>query len=188
MLAIHARKIFGYHQWGREIATSSIHYLLCTLWMCLLMLPTEDARQHTALPGKQMYTWDHRAQGTSRGNESQLQPPCPAQRQQLYLCTWMLQSQTYQQHRRPRDPSTLSGQGKYQQLRKPQLLAPLTFLKCRQRRALDTAKRKHCNCKSLLDFGRVWLWCMSPPNILFGDGDSSVLARDVRHYPDRICV
>ncbi|OXB66851.1 hypothetical protein ASZ78_003553 [Callipepla squamata] len=28
----------------------SIHYLLCTLWMCLLMLPTEDAHQHAALP------------------------------------------------------------------------------------------------------------------------------------------
>ncbi|XP_061853660.1 G patch domain-containing protein 2-like isoform X5 [Colius striatus] len=31
-------------------------------------------------PGKQMYTWDSYVQGTSRGNESQLQPPCPAQR------------------------------------------------------------------------------------------------------------
>lgn len=81
----------------------------------------------------------------------------------------MLQSQTYQQHHHPRDPRTLSGQGKYQHLRKPQLLPPLTFLKCHQRRALDTAKRKHCNCKSLLDFGRIWLWCVSPPNILFGN-------------------
>lgn len=35
-----------------------------------------------------MYTWDHRAQGTSRENESQLQPPCPAQRQVawIYVC------------------------------------------------------------------------------------------------------
>ncbi|XP_062432653.1 G patch domain-containing protein 2-like isoform X7 [Rhea pennata] len=61
----------------------SIHYLLCTLWMCLLMLHTEDAHQHAALPGKQMYIWDHRAQGISRGNESQLQPPFPARLQVL---------------------------------------------------------------------------------------------------------
>lgn len=37
--------------------------------------------------GKQMYTWDRYVQETSRGNESQLQPPCPAQHQVTwYLC------------------------------------------------------------------------------------------------------
>ncbi|XP_075007569.1 G patch domain-containing protein 2-like isoform X9 [Calonectris borealis] len=57
------------------------------------LLPSRPAQR-----GKQMYTWDHHVQGTSRGNESQLQPPCPAQHQQLYLSTWMQQSQNYQQH------------------------------------------------------------------------------------------
>lgn len=85
--------------------------------------------------------------------------------QQLYLSTWMQQSQSYQQHHLW-DPRTLNGQGKHQQLRKLLSLPPVTFLKYHQRRALDTAKRKHCNCKSL-DFGSVWL-CVSLPNILFG--------------------
>lgn len=35
--------------------------------------------------GKQMYTWDHHAQGTSRGNESQLQLPHPAQHQVTWI-------------------------------------------------------------------------------------------------------
>lgn len=87
--------------------------------------------------------------------------------QQLYLSTWMQQNQSYQQHH-PWDPRTLNGLGKHQQLRNLLLLPPVTFLKCHQRRALDTAKRKHCNCKSLLSFGSVWFWCLSAPNILFG--------------------
>lgn len=90
--------------------------------------------------------------------------------QQLHLSTWMQQSQSYQRHH-PWDPRTLSGQGSHQQLRKPLLLPPVTFLKCHQRRALDTAERTHCNCKSLLDFGSVWLWCVSSPNILFGSSN-----------------
>lgn len=87
--------------------------------------------------------------------------------QQLYLSTWMQQNQSYQQHH-PWDPRTLSGLGKHQQLRNLLLLPPVTFLKCHQRRALDTAKKKHCNCKGLLDFRSVWFWCLSAPNILFG--------------------
>lgn len=107
--------------------------------------------------------------------------------QQLYLSTWMQQSQSYQQHH-PWDPRTLSGQGKRQQPRKPLLLPPVTFLKCHQRRALDSAKKKHCNCKSLLDFGTVWLWCVSLPNILFGSSDIFSIAAWCMPSSRLICV
>lgn len=66
--------------------------------------------------------------------------------QQLYLSTWMQQNQSYQQHH-PWDPRPLSGLGKHQQLRNLLLLPPATFLKCHQRRTLDTAERKHFDCK-----------------------------------------
>lgn len=101
--------------------------------------------------------------------------------QQLYLSTWMQQNQSYQQHH-PWDPRTLSGLGKHQQLRNRLLLPPVTFLKCHQRRALDTAKRKHYNCKSLLHFGSVWFWCLHQTSCL-GVVVSSVLVRDACHHP-----
>lgn len=102
--------------------------------------------------------------------------------QQLYLSTWMQQNQSYQQHH-PWDPRTLIGLGKHQQLRNLLLLPPVTFLKCHQRRALDTAKRKHCTLKACLilevfDSG-VSLHQTSCLAVVV----SSVLVCDMCHHP-----
>ncbi|XP_065451638.1 G patch domain-containing protein 2-like isoform X9 [Chrysemys picta bellii] len=135
---------------------SSIRYLLCTLWMFLLMPPTEDAHQHTALPDRQIYTWDRPAQGISRGNESQqqLQPLFPALLQQLCLSTWMQQTHPCQRHS-PRGPRALTGRAEPRQQRNPLLLPQLTSLKHHKRRALDTA-RWRCLYSELVAFMKCW--------------------------------
>ncbi|XP_065451631.1 G patch domain-containing protein 2-like isoform X2 [Chrysemys picta bellii] len=134
---------------------SSIRYLLCTLWMFLLMPPTEDAHQHTALPDRQIYTWDRPAQGISRGNESQqqLQPLFPALLQ-LCLSTWMQQTHPCQRHS-PRGPRALTGRAEPRQQRNPLLLPQLTSLKHHKRRALDTA-RWRCLYSELVAFMKCW--------------------------------
>ncbi|XP_035300864.1 G patch domain-containing protein 2-like isoform X1 [Cricetulus griseus] len=112
---------------------SLILSLLFTPWMFLLMLLIEGVPLHTALPGRQRYTGDHRVHVTLRGNGN-LWP------QHLYLALVQCTQMCWSQPPHPRSLPTPRGWTGPLQQRKP--LPPLLprFSKCHMKRALDAAR------------------------------------------------